>query len=303
MKSSQENVKNIMFQEDDKNKNSISDFFTFHGEPESSSLKDKNPSPEQGPNSLFPFLLELIDHIRGSLAAMKTLAYYSQENFRDRDLGDYFYTVVSEDIEKSISVLDCFCDYLNIITPVKKTNTIHSLLEEILKENGKEFENKNIRIIKKQFEPDLPETTVTDEQMRFILNSLFQYVLFSISLNGGLGILTRSVEPQGWKVEAKERFQKDMKYIEILIILTHFDSQEKSLDLLPSLPTDHREEGTDLILQMVKKTVEKNRGAMETKSYAQKGMRLISLFLPIERRNVFQFLLPADRQKKVGRGD
>ena len=303
MKSSQENVKNIMFQEDDKNKNNISDLFTFQSEPKSSSPKDKNPSPEQSPSSLFPFFLELIDRIRGSLAAMKTLAFYSRENFRDRDLGDYFYTVVSEDIEKSISVLDCFCDYLNLNNPTKKMNTINVMLEEILKENQKELENKNIRITKKQFDSDLPETTVTDEQLNFILNSIFQYILFSMSLNGSMGILTRSIEVQDWNGEEKAHLQKDLKYIEILIVSTHLDLEGKPRGSLPAIPTDNHEERMDLILQMVKKTVEKNRGAMKTILHAGKGIKLISLVLPIERRNVFQFLLPVDRQKKGGRAD
>lgn len=303
MKSSLENIKNTMFQENDKNKNNISDLFTPKSEPKSSSLKDKNPSPEQNPSSLFPFFLELMDRMRGSLAAMKTLAFYSRENFRDRDLGDYFYTIVSEDIEKSISVLDCFYDYLNLNSPIKKMNTINVMLEEILKENQKELENKNIRIIKKQFERDLPETTVTDEQLRFMLNSIFQYILFSISLNGSMGILTRSIEVQDWNGEEKVHLQKDLKYIEILLVSTHFDLEGKPMDSLPAIPTDNHEERMDLILQMVKKTVEKNRGAMKTKLHAEKGMGLISLVLPIERRNVVQFLLPVDRQKKGERAD
>lgn len=298
MKSSQESIEDIMFQEDDKNKKNISDIFSFQNDPKPSSSKEKNPSPDQNHNSLFPFLLELIDRITGSLAAMKTLAFYSRENFRDMELGDYFYKVVSEDIEKTISTLDCFSDYININTPIKKMNTINVMLEEFLKESQKEIENKNIRIIKKQFEPDLPETTVADEQLRFILNSTFQYILFSTSLNGSIGFLTRSIESQDWNGEEKGHLQKDLKYIEILIVSTYSDFESKPMDSLPSIPTDNHEERMDLILQMVKKIVEKNRGAMNTKLYAQKGMRFISLVLPIERRNVFQFLLPVDRQKK-----
>jgi hypothetical protein len=303
MKTSQQNIEDIIFQEDDKNKNNMSDLFTLQSEPKSSSPKDKNPSPEQGPNSLFPFFLELIDRMSGSLAAMKTLAFYSRENFRDRDLGDYFYQVVSEDIEKSISVLDCFCDYLNLNNPIKKMNTINVTLEEILKENQRELENKNIRFIKKKFTPDLPETTLTDEQLRFILNSIFQYILFSIPLNGGMGIVTRSIEAQEWSGEEKTSLQKNFKYIEILFVSTHLDSNVQSVGSIPFLPSEGQEQKMDLILQMVKKTLEKNGGTMDTKSYVEKRMNLISLVFPIERRNVFQFLLPQDRLKKTEKRD
>jgi septum formation topological specificity factor MinE len=53
----------------------------------------------------------------------------------------------------------------------------------------------------------------------------------------------------------------------------------------------------DLILQLVKKTVENQRGAMKMKITAQNGMNIISLALPIERRNVFQFVPPPNRPK------
>lgn len=253
--------------------------------------------------SLLSFILELIHRVRGSLAAMKTLAFYSRENFRDKELGDYFYSVVSEDIEKTLFILDCFCDYISINTPVKKTNTINNMIEEILKENQKELEEKKIKIIKKQLDPELPETSVMDEHLRFILNSLFQYLLFSISPNGRLGILTRTIESKEWNGEGKEKLQKDMKYIEIFVISTHFDSKPKELSSLSPASQENQEEKMDLILQMVKRIVEKNRGLVHTKIYPKKDLKIISLLLPVERRNVFQFLLPPNQQKKWERKD
>jgi hypothetical protein len=304
MENAQQKAEDLLFQEDDNdNIKNISNLFPNLGNPKPSSPAEKESSSNTHYSSLFPLLLELIDRTRGSLAAMKTLAFYSRENFKDRDLGDYFYRVVSEDIEKTISLLDCFCEYINVNTPVKKSDTIHNLIEEVLRENQNELVNKKIKIIRKKFDPELPESTLTDEQLRFIFNSIFQYILFSISQNGRIGILTRSIDSQEWAGEQKTLLQKNLKYIEVMIVSTQLDPRGQPMEAISPLPNDDQEKKMDLILQMVKKTLEKNRGAMDTQWEVQKGMTLISLILPIERRNVFQFLLPQDRLKKTERKD
>jgi hypothetical protein len=171
------------------------------------------------------------------------------------------------------------------------------MLEEILKEKQMEFEKKNIRIIKKQFEAELPETTLPDEQLSFVLNSIFGYILFSAPLNGAMGILTRSIESNKWYREENEGLQKDVKYIEILILSKYLKPLRQFEDSLTPIPNGNPEERMDLILQLVKKTVENQRGAMKMKITAQNGMNIISLALPIERRNVFQFVPPPNRPK------
>ncbi|MCX8116501.1 MAG: hypothetical protein N3G78_01050 [Desulfobacterota bacterium] len=246
-------------------------------------------------------MLELIDRVRGSLAAMKTLAFYSRENFKNPELGEYFYRVVSDDIEKTISLLDCFCDYVNVNTPVKKSDTIRKLIEEILSENQQELEGKQIKIIRKQFDPELPETTLTDEQLRFIFNSIFQYLLFSITERGRIGIMTRSIDPEDWTGQQKALLQKNQKYIEVLIVFTQLNVTRESIDLLPPLSPEDQEKRMDIFLQLVKRTLEKNRGTMESQWDPEKRMTIISIVLPIERRNVFQFLSPQDRLKKIER--
>ncbi|MGQ9510182.1 MAG: hypothetical protein ACUVTN_12450 [Thermodesulfobacteriota bacterium] len=301
MKGSQGNVENLATNDEAKGK--VFNMFSFQKEGKSISSGEKNQSNEINHESFFSFVLELIHRIRGSLAAMKTLAFYSRENFRDIELGDYFYKIVSEDIEKTLFILDCFCDYLSINTPVKKSNTINNMLEEILRENQKDLEDKKIKIVKKQLDPELPETSVMDEHLKFILNSLFQYLIFSITFNGRIGILTRTIESQNWNGEGKELLQKDMKYIEILIISTHLDSKGLELNSLPPVSSENHEENIDLILQMVKKIIEKNRGLMDTKIYSKKDLKVISLLLPIERRNIFQFLLPTNQPKRWERKD
>lgn len=286
MKSSEERSENIFF-------------FSPQTNSTTPSPAEKDLPPNQNAISILPFFLELTDRVRGSMAAMKTLAFYSKENFRDRELGEYFHRVVTEDIEKTMSLLDCFFEYLNLINPVKKVNTINTMLEEILKEKQLEFDKKHIKIVKKKFEQNLPETSLTDEQLGFILNSVFDYILLSSPLNGGMGILTRSIESNQWNGEEKRRLQKDTNYIEILILSKYVNLLRQPENPLASIPSENQEERMDLILQLIKKTLENNRGAMKTKGHTRKEMNVISLVLPIERRNVFKL----SHQKKPDKAD
>lgn len=304
MKNNQQNIEDFLVQEEEKDiPKNVSYLFSNPSSTKPGSEKVEAFPSMLNSNSLLLLLLELIDRIRGSLAAMKTLAFYSRDNFKDAELGDYFYRVVSEDIEKTISLIDCFCDYINVNTPVRKTGTIHNLIEEVFRTHQNEFEEKNIKIIKKKYDPELPETTLTDEQLRFVLNSIFQYILFTLSLNGRVGILTRSIEAQEWDGENKAHLQVNQKYIEILFILTHLTPKERSPKPLSPLPKEEHGQNLDLVVQMVKGTLEKNRGALEIKWDPQKKMTLISLLFPIERRNVFQFLLHQGQLKRTERKD
>ena len=53
---------------------------------------------------------------------------------------------------------------LGSATPVKKTNTVHTLIEKALKKHQLTLEQKKVKIFKR-LEGDLPETTVPDEHL------------------------------------------------------------------------------------------------------------------------------------------
>jgi hypothetical protein len=268
-------------------------------EPKLSETEEKNLQVEQisfSPSSLFPGVVE---RIKGSLAAMKALAFFSRDKFRDEELGEYFYRVVSEDIEKTISVLNCFCDYLRFNSPIRKTNTVHTLIEETLKRHEKEFEEKRIRIVKKQFDRDLPETTVSDEQFRYILSSVLRYIVLSIPDGGTIGLLTRLIEAQHRSGEERNLLQKDSKHVEVLIVSSYYEKKSASLEELPAIPTNGDKGRMDLILEMVKEIVRKNHGVVKAKWYENKGMIFISLVLPVERRKIVHFLSSEERLKKA----
>jgi hypothetical protein len=150
------------------------------------------------------------------------------------------------------------------------------------------LKKKAIHIIKKQFDEDLPETAMPDVHLHYILDALIQYTIRTLPSGGSMGFLTRTSDGVG-KIENQSELQKDGKYIEILIVASHHPDQEDPFGLQAGVPIRHNGGPLDLVLELVKKMVRKNRGAMKMKSYDDKGMVFASLILPVERRKVIRF--------------
>jgi hypothetical protein len=231
---------------------------------------------------------------------MQAYAFLSMDNAKDRELGQHIYKIVNGDIEKTISLLDRFNDYINFSTPTIKKNTVNTLLVEVIKKHVSQFKEKEVNIIKKQFEKDLPETILPDEQLRYILNSVIEYVLVSIPLSGSIGFLTRSLDIEALTTEEKQQLQKDGKYVEVLIVSTSGEKPGEPVEVVPEIPAfPQPEEATELILKLAKEIIKKNRGMMRQKVYEDKKMAFISVILPIERRNVVRYPSLEERQNKT----
>jgi hypothetical protein len=173
-------------------------------------------------------------------------------------------------------------------------------MEEVITKHGSQFQEKKVNIIKKQFEKDLPETILPDEQLRYILNSVIEYVLLSIPLDGNVGFLTRIFDIEALTSEEKVQLQKDGKYLEILVVSTSYEKSGKEVEFVPVLPTHPQQEGaTELILKLAKEIIRMNKGVMRQKLYEDKKMAFISVILPIERRNVVRYPSLEERQNKT----
>jgi hypothetical protein len=265
-------------------------------------FKDKGRDSSNGQNGfhLSAYYVELFNRVKASLAAMQAYAFLSMDNSKDKELGQHIYKIVNGDIEKTISLLDRFNDYINFSTPMVKKNTVNTLLVEVIKRHASQFKEKEVNIIKKQFEKDLPETILPDEQLRYILNSVIEYVLVSIPLYGSIGFLTRSFDIEALTTEEKEQLQKDGKYVEILIVSTSGEKPAEQVEIVPEIPAfPQPEETTELILKLAKEIIKKNRGMMRQKVYEDKKMAFISVILPIERRNVVRYPSLEERQNKT----
>jgi hypothetical protein len=180
------------------NKNFLSSLLNKESSEESASKEESSPNGKSR-LSLPIYFVELFNRIKASLSAMQAFAFLSRENFKDRELGEHFYKIVNEDIRKTISLIDCFNDYVNFSTPMVKRNTVNTLVGEVIKKHERQFEEKRIKVIKKQFEKDLPETILPDEQLRYILNSVIQYALLSTPPDGSIGFLTRLFDMEASK--------------------------------------------------------------------------------------------------------
>jgi hypothetical protein len=64
------------------------------------------------------------------------------------------------------------------------------------------------------------------------------------------------------------------------------------------MTADQHEGGVDLILQLVKEIVQRNRGALTLKINSQQSMVFLSVILPMERRKVVHYLSTEERMKK-----
>jgi len=289
--------------EDDKR--FLSSFLTKE-ENEASVLKQETSPDGRTRLSLPIYFVELLNRIKASLSAMQAFAFLSRDNFKDRELGEHFYKIVSEDITKTNSLIDCFNDYISFSTPLIKRDTVNTLVEEVIKKHEQQLEEKRIKVIKKQFEKDLPEAILPEQQLRFILNSVVQYALLSIPPDGSIGFLTRIFDMEALKDKEwgqLQQLQRDGRYIEILVVSAGNEESGEGTGVVSGAPNSHEEEAVELILKLAKEMIEKNKGVMRYKVYEDKPMTFISVILPVERRSVVHYLSAEERLKKTAAGE
>jgi signal transduction histidine kinase len=234
------------------------------------------------PNTSFlrSFLIDLVQRIKNNLVSIQNYAQISRGKFSDKEFGEYYYRAVSGDIEKVNVVLDSLLDLIKIHTPIEKKNTVHHIIEEVLKKHQAKLDEKGIKVLKK-LEKDLPETIVPDEQLKYILSSLLQYSVALTPPHWNLGLSTRSLILGGTGVEGL--FKKDGRYIEISVV---FPGPQRPGE--PASATA-KEEAPDIILRFVKEVVLHNHGMMKIETDEKKTKTAISVRLPVERRKVVYY--------------
>jgi nitrogen-specific signal transduction histidine kinase len=281
-----------LFFETENGKNSFTSFLQ-KAEIKPPALENKNLPNEPSTHSLSLFLIELIHRIKNPLVSVKTFTQLLREKFNDAEFREYFYKIVTEDIEKIDSVLNGLLNYIKINTPIVKTNTVHFLLEGVLKRHEVQLEDKKIKVFK-QFEKDLPETIIHDEQLRYIFDSLLQYFIPSIPTNGSIGFLTKSLNDQKETEDHKPLIEKDGRHIEILMVFTGYKKPTEKFEKVLGIPTVPREEAIELELHLIKEIIQKNQGTMRFEVNEKKPRTLITLKFPVERRKVFYYRLSND---------
>jgi len=231
---------------------------------------------------LSPFFGELIERIKNSLGSIKNYTQISRGKFSDQEFGEYYHRVVTEDIEKMEMVLNGLLDFIKLHTPIKKMNTVHNMIEEVLKRHQVRLEEKGIKLLKR-FEKDLPEIIVPDEQLKYILSSVLQYAIILTLSNWNIAISTRTLMVEKEPGEGGGLFKKDGKYVEIAVA---FAGHQKPSESGSPTSTIQKEEGPDLLLHFVREIVLHNHGVMKIGADEKKTKTFISLRFPFERRKV-----------------
>ena len=252
-------------------------------EPVSNSIRTSS-TETRNPTSRSVFLVELANHMKSALDTIRGFAELSQGRFKDPEFEYNFMRVVTGEVNRVDSELDCFLDFLKIKSPVRRANTVHTLFEEVLEANEKRLREKKIRIAQKQYEQDLPETSVRDDHLRYILNWVLQYAILSMPPNGQIGFCTRSFDGQDTKDTLKTFLCKERKHIEILFLFTVDEKAEDPLDKEKTVKSGARPHGKNLMLPLVEDIVRLNRGLIESAFDRDKHLLQISLILPVERR-------------------
>jgi nitrogen-specific signal transduction histidine kinase len=233
--------------------------------------------------------VELISTTKSTLFSIKSVSQLSVDKFNDPEFRKYARKSIAQDIKKIDSVLNSLLNYIQINTPIVKSNTIHLLLEEILGANEKCLSDKHIKIIK-HFQKDLPETFLHDEEVKFLLNSIVQYALFSTPPHGSIGFLTRIVEAQRMEGGDKVISLTGRKQIDILVAFTDHEEPFKATDRAPSegkgVPRDKVHQ---LILLLIKEIIKKYKGLIEFDIDERDSRTVVSLRLPLDRRQVVYY--------------
>jgi hypothetical protein len=237
---------------------------------------------------LFPFFIQLIDQFKETLKNLRNQTRIHREKFRDQEFGEHLNRIIMGDIKKIELLQSNILNYIRINNPIIKTGTVNTLIEEELKKYQAELEGKKIKLFK-TLEKNLPETAVPDDQLRYILRCLLQYVIASLLPNVSFGLFTKSLVLQRERGADQPPAQKEEKYVEILMAFT--GPQTPTDQFEPALGTQARQkEGIlNLTLRLVNEMVQKNRGVMTIGEDEKKKRTIISLRFPMERRKVIYY--------------
>ena len=240
---------------------------------------------EQGPSFMGSFLIELVHSIKKALVSIYHDTVLAMDKYDDAEIRKRSHTQVKEEIKKIDSVLNSLLNFINVTTPITKTNTLYVILEEILDANDKLLQQKDVKIYKK-YEKDLPDTFIHPEQVRFILHSALQYAIFLTPPNEVIGLFMKS-DDNGTGV-GKTLLEDKRRYVEVVL---GFNGNGKPVDPSENLseaPRDQTKGMADLILSLAKDILERNHGMM-TETHNGKSETFIALRFPVERRKVVYY--------------
>jgi hypothetical protein len=195
--------------------------------------------------------------------------------------------MIAQDIHTTDLLVSGLLNYFQVISPIKKTNTVNSLIEEVLRKHQVQLQEKGVNLVKK-LEKDLPEIMIPDKPLRFILNSILQYAVTLMPSHETLGFLTQSFVP-GERRPEQVLFRKGESYVETILFFTGHKRLVEPFVRGAGIEGMPKEDSLDLMLRLVKDLVHRNRGVMKIQGDESKARYSISLEFPAERRTVLHY--------------
>ncbi len=250
-------------------------------------FKKEELQNEQGLSFMDSFLIEFVHSIKNGLASLYHATVLTMEKYDDAEIRKRSHDQVKEEIKKIDSVLNSVLNFININTPIIKTNTFYTILEETLEANENRFRQKNMKITKR-YEKDLPDTFIHPEQVRFILHSAVQYAILSTPPDEIIGFLMRTGDSHNETAAGKPSTGNNRKYIEVMIGFNGDGRPVNKSENLSETPDDQSNGMGDLILKLAKEILQRNHGMM-VETHGERPKTLISLRFPIERRKVVYY--------------
>jgi hypothetical protein len=258
------------------------------GETESPLFKEGIIPNDRTAFLLFPFFIDLMNQFKDTLKNLSDQTRIHKEKFRDQEFGAHLNRIIMWDLKKIELLQNNLLNYIRINNPIIKTDTVHTLIEDELKKYQVELEEKKIKFFK-TFEKNLPETAVPDDQLRYILSCVLQYVITLMPPNVSLGLFTKSLVLRGERGGDQAVAPKEEKYVEILMVYTGPQTPTAQSGTALGIPGRQKDEILNLTLRLVDEIVQRNRGVMTFEEDEKKKRTTVSLRFPVERRKVVYY--------------
>jgi signal transduction histidine kinase len=233
------------------------------------------------------FLLEALRDIKKTVGSIYKTGLLSMEKSDTIEDREHSWVAMIQGFDQIVSIVNMLSSYINVTSPIVKRDTIHCILEEILESNEKKIHARKIEL-NKTLDEELPETLFQDEQLRFILNLVFQYAILSTPPGGRIEIVTQFVNHQG-EPDLSSNDPLMSKYSEVLISSLSPNGSLNESPGAPEVPGIEREGTPHFILRLVREMIRRNQGMIDFKIDEMKSRTRIFLRFPVERRRVVYY--------------
>ena len=235
-------------------------------------------------------LIQMVQDIKVAISSMVRSSLVGLEKADDADLKKHSKSTIMKDYRKVDLVLRMLLSYIRMSQPMVKKETIHEILEELLTGSERDFQARSI-VITKKYHDQLPETTMHEEELRFILGSVLQYAILATPVNGEITVVTQPIHLHKSPEEEKIVSLRG-RYSEVSIRCSHHNEQMGGGGKVPEALSSSQEEGVHSVLLVIQELMQKSQGSFELETDRKELRKQITLRFPAERRQAVYYKPP-----------